>query len=132
MKLLLYFLLFLSATAFAAAQEIYSLDSFQKQQQFQRVTEQLRCLVCQNESLADSGASLAKDLRQEVYQMVKRGDSDEQIKNYMIQRYGDFVLFKPPVNYLTYFLWGAPFFILLIAFGYLMIFTWKNKDRVGN
>jgi len=82
---------------------------------FKKLTEELRCLVCQNQSLADSHAELAQDLRNEVYKMVIAGDSDKEIIAYMVARYGDFVLYRPPVKNTTYFLWFGPFLILLIA-----------------
>ncbi len=82
---------------------------------FKNLTEELRCLVCQNQSLADSHADLAQDLRNEVYKMVIDGDSDKEIIDYMVSRYGDFVLYRPPVKNTTYFLWFGPFFILFIA-----------------
>ena len=82
---------------------------------FKKLTEELRCLVCQNQSLADSHAGLAQDLRNEVYRMVIAGDSDKEIIAYMVSRYGDFVLYRPPVKNTTYFLWFGPFLMLLIA-----------------
>ena len=82
---------------------------------FKKLTEELRCLVCQNQSLADSHAELAQDLRNEVYRMVNAGDSNKEIIDYMVARYGDFVLYRPPVKNTTYFLWFGPFLILLIA-----------------
>ncbi|MEE9575657.1 MAG: cytochrome c-type biogenesis protein [Gammaproteobacteria bacterium] len=82
---------------------------------FKKLIEELRCLVCQNQSLADSHAGLAQDLRNEVYRMVIAGDSDKEIIAYMVNRYGDFVLYRPPVKNTTYFLWFGPFLMLLIA-----------------
>jgi cytochrome c-type biogenesis protein CcmH len=82
---------------------------------FKKLTEELRCLVCQNQSLADSHAGLAQDLRNEVYRMVIAGDSDKEIIAYMVSRYGDFVLYRPQVKNTTYLLWFGPFLMLLIA-----------------
>ena len=82
---------------------------------FKKLTEELRCLVCQNQSLADSHAGLAQDLRNEVHRMVIAGDSDKEIITYMVARYGDFVLYRPLVKNTTYFLWFGPFLILFIA-----------------
>ena len=82
---------------------------------FKNLTEELRCLVCQNQSLADSHADLAQDLRNEVYKKVIAGDSDKEIIAYMVSRYGDFVLYRPPVKNTTYLLWFGPFLMLLIA-----------------
>ena len=80
-----------------------------------QVSKELRCLVCQNETLADSHADLAKDLRREVRDLIRQGKSDEQIKVYLTQRYGDFVLYKPRVNAKTWLLWFGPFVMLLGA-----------------
>ncbi|BCX88877.1 cytochrome c-type biogenesis protein CcmH [Methylomarinovum tepidoasis] len=76
---------------------------------YQNLIEQLRCLVCQNQSLADSNADLAEDLRSEVYAMLLAGKSDAEIVDFLVQRYGDFVLYKPPVKKTTALLWFGPF-----------------------
>ncbi|MFN4149296.1 MAG: cytochrome c-type biogenesis protein CcmH, partial [Rhodocyclaceae bacterium] len=80
-----------------------------------RITEELRCLVCQNESLAGSQADLAKDLREEVRNLIKAGKSDDEVKEFLVSRYGDFVLYKPRVKPVTYLLWGGPFLLLIIG-----------------
>ncbi len=82
--------------------------------------KELRCLVCQNQNLADSNADLAKDLREKTYNMVIQGKTKDEITEYMIARYGDFVLYRPPVKSSTYFLWLGPFAFLLIALGILV------------
>jgi len=86
-----------------------------QEKQFKGLTEELRCLVCQNQSLADSSADLAQDLRQEVYRMVIEGDSNEDIVNYLVARYGDFILYRPPLKPTTYLLWLGPVIFLFIA-----------------
>jgi len=73
---------------------------------------ELRCLVCQNQTLADSDASLASDLRREVRSLAMAGKSDDEIKTYLVNRYGDFVLYRPPVKTTTWLLWGGPFALL--------------------
>jgi cytochrome c-type biogenesis protein CcmH len=80
-----------------------------------RLSEKLRCLVCQNQSLADSNAELATDLRRELREQVQAGRSDEQILDFMVQRYGDFVLYQPPFKASTVFLWVGPFALLAFA-----------------
>lgn len=82
---------------------------------YEQLTEQLRCLVCQNQTIADSNAELAQDLREQVREMLRAGRSDEEIAQYMVDRYGDFVLYKPPVRPSTWLLWGGPFILLLLA-----------------
>lgn len=84
---------------------------------FQNLARQLRCLVCQNESLADSSADLAKDLRAEVFEQMRQGKSDDEIKHYLTARYSDFVLYNPPLKGSTMLLWFGPLLILLIGAG---------------
>lgn len=79
------------------------------------IAEELRCLVCQNESLASSHAELAEDLRREVRKLIRQGMTDPQIKTYLVERYGDFVLYRPPVKPLTWPLWFGPFVLLGLA-----------------
>ena len=86
-----------------------------EEQRFQNLARQLRCLVCQNESLADSSADLAKDLRQEVFEQMRKGKDDAEIKNYLTARYSDFVLYNPPLRGSTFLLWFGPLLILLIG-----------------
>lgn len=79
------------------------------------IAEELRCLVCQNESLASSHAELAEDLRREVRKLIRQDMTDAQIKTYLVERYGDFVLYRPPVKPLTWPLWFGPFLLLALA-----------------
>ncbi len=88
------------------------------------LNEELRCLVCQNQSLADSNAELAVDLKREVERLLVSGKSNEEIKTHLVQRYGDFVLYKPPVQSNTALLWGGPF-ALLVGGGLI----WKLAQR---
>lgn len=83
------------------------------QKRVMNLAEELRCLVCQNQSLADSHADLAVDLRKEIREMMKAGKSDKEIREYMVARYGDFVLYNPPVKSTTMLLWAGPFLLLL-------------------
>ena len=82
---------------------------------FQNLTKQLRCLVCQNQDLADSDAALAGDLRKQVYDMMLAGTSDAEIKQYLVARYNDFVLYAPPLKPGTWLLWFAPLALVLIG-----------------
>lgn len=85
------------------------------QARYENLIEQLRCMVCMNQSIADSNADLAADLRDEVRTLLREGKSDAEIIGYMTDRYGDFVLYKPPVQPNTWLLWGGPFLLLLLA-----------------
>ncbi len=90
------------------------------------IAEELRCLVCQNQTIADSDAALAVDLRQQVREKVAQGMSDRDVTNFMVERYGDFVLYRPPVKMTTWLLWFGPF--LLLAGG-LIVLVHKLKRR---
>ena len=85
------------------------------QARFEQITKELRCLVCQNESIADSNAELAGDLRQQVQELLVAGKSDDAIFDFMTQRYGEFVRFSPPLTTKSLFIWGAPFLMLLLG-----------------
>ncbi|MGA9573478.1 MAG: cytochrome c-type biogenesis protein [Lysobacterales bacterium] len=94
-------------------QEPMKFQNPQQEERFNHLTRELRCLVCQNQNLADSDAQLAHDLRAEVHEMLLAGKSDEEIKEFMVDRYGDFVLYRPPVQENTYLLWLAPMLLLI-------------------
>lgn len=99
----------------------------QIEQRMKALTEQLRCLVCQNETLADSRADLAEDLRREIRKEIKAGKSDPEIIAFLTQRYGDFILYNPPVKSTTYLLWFGPF-VLLLA-GIAMLYRYLRRRR---
>ncbi|VVC83576.1 cytochrome c-type biogenesis protein [Sideroxydans sp. CL21] len=94
------------------------------------LAERLRCLVCQNESLASSHAELAEDLRQEVREMMLKGKSDQEIIDYLVARYGDFVLYDPPMKRYTLLLWFGPFAMLLLGVGVLVFQVRKRRRTV--
>jgi cytochrome c-type biogenesis protein CcmH len=94
------------------------------------LAEKLRCLVCQNESLASSHAELAEDLRREVREQMAKGMSDQEIIDYLVSRYGDFVLYEPPVKSYTLLLWFGPFALLLIGGGVLFFQLRKRRQSV--
>ncbi len=128
MRLALLLLGFLSFQSLWA-NSLYPLDGLKQEAQFVHLLKELRCLVCQNQDLADSNAPLAKDLRNQVYHLVKDGKSDSEIKDYLTARYGDFILFKPPVKSLTLLLWLGPGLFLFIG---LLIFWRSCLKRIGN
>lgn len=94
------------------------------------LAENLRCLVCQNESLASSHAELAEDLRKEVREMIKKGMDDKQITDYLVARYGDFVLYNPPVKSYTMLLWFGPFALFLLGGGILVYQLRKRRQTM--
>ena len=96
------------------------------------ISEEMRCLVCQNESLAGSRSDLANDLRREIRTLIKEGKSDDQIRNFMVERYGDFVLYRPPVKPVTWLLWIGPFVILLIGIAGLFAYLRRRNSSISN
>ncbi|MFA6302990.1 MAG: cytochrome c-type biogenesis protein [Legionella sp.] len=112
-------------TQSALANSLYPFDSLKQEVQFQHLLKDLRCLVCQNQDLADSNAPLAKDLRDQVYLMVQDGKTDSEINEYLTDRYGDFILFKPPVKAITYLLWFGPFVFLVLGF----VIFWRTSFK---
>ncbi|NIP72699.1 MAG: cytochrome c-type biogenesis protein CcmH [Gammaproteobacteria bacterium] len=126
-SVLMALLLACSAGAFAGI-EVFPFDDPAKEERFNRLTDELRCLVCQNQSLADSNAELAQDLRHEVYDMIQSGASDDEIVDFMVARYGDFVLYRPPVRPTTYALWAGPFLLLALAVWLLARALRRQRD----
>jgi cytochrome c-type biogenesis protein CcmH len=94
------------------------------------ISEEMRCLVCQNESLAGSRSDLANDLRREIRILIKEGKTDDQIRSFMVDRYGDFVLYRPPVKPITWLLWIGPFVILLAGIIALIVYLRRRNLRV--
>jgi cytochrome c-type biogenesis protein CcmH len=99
------------------------------QSRFERIAGQLRCLVCQNESIADSNVELASDLRRQVREMLVAGKSDDAIFDFMTDRYGEFVRFNPPLEPKTLIIWGAPFFMLLLG-GVIIFRVMRQRSRM--
>ena len=102
----------------------------EQEQRFQKLTRELRCLVCQNQNLADSEADLARDLRRQVYTMMQNGKNDEEIKQFLVERYNDFVLYDPPLKPATWLLWFAPGALVLIGTGVLANILRRRSRQV--
>lgn len=128
MRVLLMILSLGLATAVRAGVEVHEFDSPQQEAQYRELTEELRCTVCQNQNIADSNAELAADLRRKTYNMVREGKSKAEIKDYMVQRYGNFVLYKPPVTAGTSLLWIGPFLFLLFGGWLLLRFLKRHRQ----
>ena len=99
----------------AAAEAAPSAQNPELEARVQRVADELRCLVCQNQTIADSNADLAKDLRSEVRRMLEQGKSEAEVRAFMVARYGDFILYRPPLTASTVLLWVGPFALLALA-----------------
>ena len=104
----------LSLNALAAI-DTYDFNDEAERQRFRVLTEELRCPKCQNQNIADSNAPIANDLRREIHRMLDEGQSDEQIVDYLVARYGDFVMYRPPLTAKTLLLWFGPAALLLLA-----------------
>ena len=104
------------------------ISSENTEQRIRQLEEKLRCLVCQNQSLADSNAELAGDLRREVRDQVAAGRSDDEIVSYLVQRYGDFVLYEPPFKATTALLWVGPFLLFAAAVGFLLFAVRRRRN----
>jgi cytochrome c-type biogenesis protein CcmH len=120
------------STCGAAAQGVDAngqLEDHALQARFEKITQELRCLVCQNESIADSNVELAGDLRRQVREMLIAGKSDDAIFDFMTDRYGEFVRFSPPLEPKTLIIWGAPFFMLLLG-GVIIFRVVRQRSRM--
>ena len=100
------------------------------EQRLAKLSHELRCLQCQNQTLADSPAGLATDLRNEIRAQMKAGKSDEEIKVFLTQRYGDFILYKPRVTFTTYLLWFGPFVLLLGGLYVLFLYIKRRREMI--
>ncbi|MEO8670481.1 MAG: cytochrome c-type biogenesis protein [Tahibacter sp.] len=120
-------LFLVSLSAFAV--DTLTFTDAAEEARFQKLTSELRCLVCQNQNLADSDAGLAKDLRQEVYEQLRSGKSNAEIKQYLVSRYSEFVLYDPPVKSATWLLWFGP--LLAAAIGGLVIALIVRRRALG-
>jgi cytochrome c-type biogenesis protein CcmH len=109
------FLLAVAASGAHAFDEQVAFDDPAQQARYERLNRELRCLVCQNQTIADSTAPLAADLRREVREMMRAGRTDAEIRQFMLDRYGDFVLYRPRLNAVNFLLWAAPALLLLIG-----------------
>jgi cytochrome c-type biogenesis protein CcmH len=117
-----------SCLAFGQASEVARPDAA-TEQRLKDLAEELRCLVCQNQTIADSNAPLALDLRNQIRTQISAGRSDAQIRDYMVDRYGDFVLYRPPFKAATAMLWIGPFALLALGVGVAMVMVRKRGAR---
>ena len=121
-------LLVFHASVWAAPMEAFEFDTKEQEKLFHKLNEELRCLVCQNQAIAESNSGLAKDLRKEIHDMLQAGKNEEQIKEYMVDRYGDYVLYDPPFKPMTWLLWLGPTGIFLIGLFYARRFILQQNS----
>jgi cytochrome c-type biogenesis protein CcmH len=132
LPLLLLCIAFLAFSAQLAAQEARPIaDDPELEKRVMNLSQELRCLVCQNETLADSRADLAVDLRREIREQMKSGKSDKEIIAFLTARYGDFVLYRPPVRPTTYLLWFGPFALMTIGLGVLYRYLKQRRGLIS-
>ncbi len=127
--LLLMLVLLLLPLTLRAEIDIHTFKTPQQEQLYTQLINELRCLVCQNQNLADSNAALALDLRQKTYEMVSSGASRDEIVDFMVSRYGEFVLYRPPVQQNTLLLWLGPGLFLLVGIGVAVRIVLRNSKR---
>jgi cytochrome c-type biogenesis protein CcmH len=121
-------LLLLIQGAFAESIEINDFENSSQESRYINLIDNIRCPVCQGQSIGGSNSGLAKDLRDQVRKMILNDKSDNDIYLFMIERYGDFVIFKPPINWKTYLLWFTPLIFLVLCFIYLIRIISKKRD----
>jgi cytochrome c-type biogenesis protein CcmH len=124
-------LVFLACTGASAKEASPLADDPVVEQRLIAISEELRCLVCQNESLAGSRADLAMDLRRELRALIKQGKTDSEIKEFMVSRYGDFVLYRPPIKPSTWLLWAGPFGLMLIGVVALFVYLRRRNAEAS-
>ena len=121
-------LLLLIQGAFSESIEVKDFENSSQESRYLDLIDNIRCPVCQGQSIGGSNSGLAKDLREQVRKMILNDKSDNDIHLFMIERYGDFVIFKPPINWKTYLLWFTPLIFLVLCFIYLIRITSKKRD----
>ncbi len=127
--LLIIFMLGLTPVSTIAMIDEFDFSGNVSETRYRDLSAQIRCLVCQNESLASSGAGLAQDLKREVYNLMDSGKNNEEVKDFLVQRYGNFILYKPPLGGSTFILWFAPFLLLILGgIIYLKVIKTKNSQ----
>ena len=121
-------LLLLIQGAFGESIDVKDFENSSQESRYIDLIDNIRCPVCQGQSIGGSNSSLAKDLREQVRKMILNDKSDDDIYLFMIERYGDFVIFKPPINWKTYLLWFTPIIFLVLCFIYLIRIISKKRD----
>lgn len=120
----LFLLAFLCAEASAENFDVYQFANADEQARFEQLTHELRCPKCQNQTIADSNAPIALDLRQRTYELVREGRSNAEIVSYLKERYGEFITYRPPFNMVTALLWTGPF---LLLFAVIAVLLWLRR-----
>lgn len=128
MKKAIFLLVLFFSLSLHARVEVLDFSSIENEATYNKLIDELRCLVCQNQNLADSNAELAVDMRRKTYEMIEEGKKEQEIVDFMVARYGDFVRYRPPVNKATLLLWIGPFILMLFAVYILMRVIKRNNE----
>lgn len=129
MKKILFFLTALFCSVFAwASIDVLNFTSLDQEKEYQQLTQELRCPQCQNNNIADSNATIAVDMRAKVFELLQEGKSKQQVVDYMVQRYGNFVTYDPPLTAATIMLWVLP--LLLVLFGIALVL--RRRPKIQN
>ena len=132
MRLIMFFIITLLVSPLQAGPVItYQFASEEQEALFNKLSNELRCLVCQNQAIADSNADLAKDLREEMYAMLQQGKTEQEIVDFMVARYGDFVLYRPPMKPVTWVLWFGPALVLLAGFFFVLRLIRRQRQAAA-
>ncbi|TQI81497.1 cytochrome c-type biogenesis protein CcmH [Serratia fonticola] len=132
MRLITLLLAALLSWSAVAAIDTYKFNSVEQEQQYRELTEQLRCPKCQNNSIADSNAIIASDMRTKVYELMMQGQDKQQVIDYMVARYGNFVTYEPPVTPATLILWVGPLLFVLIGGAVVILRTRYRRTNTDN
>lgn len=120
-------LLAISFAVKASSIEVYTFENREQEKIYHSLIEDLRCLVCQNQNISESNAELAKDMRRKTYEMVKQNKSETEISEFMVTRYGDFVLYRPPFEPMTWLLWFGP--LIIFVFGLVFVVRYMKSQN---
>lgn len=133
LQIVCWMLLCLAASAPAlGAVDIREFDSETERERYQSFIDQMRCPKCQNQNLAGSDSPIAGDLRDEIYQQIREGRSDKEIVDYMVERYGNYVLYRPPLNAATLALWLGPVLLLVVGLVVLIVVVRRRRSRLAD
>ncbi|MGY4674057.1 cytochrome c-type biogenesis protein [Ursidibacter arcticus] len=125
-------LLLILPTLSIASQQIQQFDNIQQESDYRALIQELRCPQCQNNNIADSNATIATDMRNKTLELLKQGKSKDEVVNYMVERYGNFVTYDPPITPATIMLWLMPILLILIGFGIMLKRKKSNIQAVGS
>ncbi|MGX2968865.1 cytochrome c-type biogenesis protein [Ursidibacter sp. B-7004-1] len=125
-------LLLILPTLSIASQQIQQFDNTQQESDYRALIQELRCPQCQNNNIADSNATIATDMRNKTLELLKQGKSKDEVVNYMVERYGNFVTYDPPITPATIMLWLIPILLILIGFGIMLKRKKSNIQAVGS